>query len=231
MADNDTMPGDPRTGGSKAGGSKAGGSKAGGGTVSIKKYANRRLYNTATSSYVTLDNLAEMIREGVEFTVVDAKTGEDLTRAVLTQIIVEQEGKGQSLLPISVLRQLIGMYGDSMQWMVPGYLEVAMDAFQKNQDRVRGYLQQAFGGMFPFEQLDRMGKQNMAVFEQAMKMFLPAGGGAGAGTGPARTGGGAAGAEAASGEQNLKALQEHLEALKRQIDALTKEQGGGPDGR
>jgi polyhydroxyalkanoate synthesis repressor PhaR len=141
--------------------------------IIIKKYANRRLYNTATSSYVTLETLAEMVRDGVDFIVVDAKTGEDITRPVLTQIIVEQENKGQNLLPIRVLRQLIGMYGDSMQWLLPGYLEAAMDSFARNQERMRAYLQNTFGGIFPFEQLDRMGKQNMAMFEQVMKMFLP----------------------------------------------------------
>ena len=104
------------------------GAPSGGKPVVVKKYANRRLYNTATSSYVTLDDLATMIKEGGDFVVYDAKTGEDITRSVLTQIIVEQEQKGQNLLPISFLRQLIGFYGDSMQFLVPGYLEQAMVA-------------------------------------------------------------------------------------------------------
>src|SRR5438445_12194741 len=102
----------------------------------VKKYANRRLYNTATSSYVTLDDLARMIKEGGDFVAYDAKTGEDITRSVLTQIIVEQEQKGQNLLPISFLRQLISFYGDSMQFLVPGYLEQAMIAFAGNQDQM-----------------------------------------------------------------------------------------------
>src|ERR1700726_2978727 len=140
--------------------------------VVVKKYANRRLYNTATSSYVTLDDLATMIKQGGDFVVYDAKTGEELTRSVLTQIIVEQEQKGQNLLPISFLRQLISFYGDSMQFLVPGYLEQAMVAFARNQEQMRQSLRATFG-MFPFGQFDEMGKQNMALFEQALKMLSP----------------------------------------------------------
>jgi len=109
--------------------------------VVIKKYANRRLYNTSTSSYVTLDDLCQMVKGGQEFLVYDAKTGDDITRAVLTQIIVEEEQKGQNLLPISFLRQLIGLYGDNMQWLVPRYLEQAMAAFAQNQEAMRKNLQ------------------------------------------------------------------------------------------
>src|ERR1700688_1481569 len=107
----------------------------------VKKYANRRLYNTATSSYVTLDDLAKMIKQGGDFVVYDAKSGDDITRSVLTQIIVEQEQKGQNLLPISFLRQLIGFYGDSMQFLVPGYLEQSIIAFARNHDQMRKNLQ------------------------------------------------------------------------------------------
>ena len=141
--------------------------------VVVKKYANRRLYNTATSSYVTLDDLARMIKEGGDFVVKDAKTGEDLTRSVLTQIIVEQEQKGQNLLPISFLRQLIGFYGDNMQFLVPGYLEQAMKAFARNQEQMRSNLRTTFG-MFPFGQFEEIGKQNMAMFERALRMLSPA---------------------------------------------------------
>ena len=141
--------------------------------VVVKKYANRRLYNTATSSYVTLDDLARMIKEGGDFVVKDAKTGEDLTRSVLTQIIVEQEQKGQNLLPISFLRQLIGFYGDNMQFLVPGYLEQAMIAFARNQEQMRSNLRTTFG-MFPFGQFEEIGKQNMAMFERALRMLSPA---------------------------------------------------------
>jgi len=140
--------------------------------VIVKKYANRRLYNTATSSYVTLDDLATMIKEGGDFVVQDAKTGEDLTRSVMTQIIVEQEQKGQNLLPISFLRQLISFYGDSMQFLVPGYLEQTMVAFARNQEQMRKNLRATFG-MFPFGQFEEMSKQNMALFEQALKMLSP----------------------------------------------------------
>src|SRR3982751_4993717 len=142
--------------------------------VVVKKYANRRLYNTASSSYVTLDDLARMIKEGGDFVVKDAKTGEDLTRSVLTQIIVEQEQKGQNLLPISFLRQLIGFYGDNMQFLVPGYLEQAMLTFARNQEQMRKNLRATFG-IFPFGQFEEMGKQNIALFEQALKMLSPYG--------------------------------------------------------
>ena len=146
-------------------------------SVTIKKYANRRLYNTATSSYVTLDNLAQMVKDGVEFNVYDAKTSEDITRSVLTQIIVEEEGKaGQNLLPISFMRQLIGFYGNNMQWLVPKYLDHSMQSLAKNQEQIRGYFQNTFGGLFPFgTTLEEMGKQNLAMFERAMRIFSPFG--------------------------------------------------------
>jgi polyhydroxyalkanoate synthesis repressor PhaR len=140
--------------------------------VVIKKYANRRLYNTATSSYVTLDDLAKLIKDGGDFIARDAKTGEDLTRSVLTQIIVEQEQKGQNLLPISFLRQLIAFYGDSMQFLVPGYLEQAMVAFARNQEQMRKSLESTFG-VFPFGQFEEIGKRNMALFERTLKLLLP----------------------------------------------------------
>jgi polyhydroxyalkanoate synthesis repressor PhaR len=142
--------------------------------VTIKKYANRRLYNTATSSYVTLDHLCQMVKDNVDFQVFDAKTGEDITRSVLTQIIVEEEGKGgQNLLPISFLRQLIGFYGDNLQHLVPRYLEVSMQSFARNQEQFRNMLQNTWGPLFPFAPLDDMGKQNMTFFENAMKMWAP----------------------------------------------------------
>jgi polyhydroxyalkanoate synthesis repressor PhaR len=143
-------------------------------TVVIKKYANRRLYNTATSTYVTLENLSEMVKKGVEFNVYDAKSNEDITRSVLTQIIVEEEGKsGQNLLPIGFLRRLIGFYGDNMQWLVPKYLEHSMQSLSKNQEQIREYFQGTLG-MFPFgSTLEQMSKQNLAMFERTMKMFTP----------------------------------------------------------
>ena len=141
--------------------------------IIIKKYANRRLYNTATSAYVTLEDLARMVQQGVDFVVQDAKTREDLTRAVLTQIIVEEEQKGQSLLPVTFLRQLIGLYGDNMRWMVPQYLEAMMTAFAQNQEQLRRQFQSSMGGMFPFGPIEEMSKQNLAMFEQAMRAFNP----------------------------------------------------------
>lgn len=148
--------------------------------IVIKKYANRRLYNTDTSSYVTLDDLCQMIKAGEEVIVFDAKNGDDITRSVLTQIIVEQEGKeGQNLLPTSFLRQLISMYGNNMQGLVPRYLDYTMQAFTKNQSKMQDYFRSAFGntafgGMFG-STFEEMGKQNMAMFEQAMRMFAPFG--------------------------------------------------------
>ena len=139
----------------------------------IKKYANRRLYNTATSSYVTLDDLSRMVKQGNEFVVYRRQDRRGHHPRVLTQIIVEEEQKGQNLLPISFLRQLISLYGDSMQWLVPRYLEHAMATFARNQEQMRKSLQDAFGGLFPFGPLEEMGKQNLALFEKTMKMFSP----------------------------------------------------------
>jgi polyhydroxyalkanoate synthesis repressor PhaR len=131
--------------------------------VTIKKYANRRLYDTESSTYITLDRLAQMVREGREFEVVDAKSGEDITRQVLTQIIVEEEARGTTMLPINFLKQLIGLYGNSMQNFVPQYLEAAMDAFQRNQSAVRD----AFGGNVFAD----IAKRNVAMFEEAAQAF------------------------------------------------------------
>jgi polyhydroxyalkanoate synthesis repressor PhaR len=145
--------------------------------IVVKKYANRRLYNTETSSYVTLDDLAAMIRDGRDFVVYDAKTGEDITRGVLTQIIVEQEGKGQNMLPTAVLRQLIGLYGDNLQSLVPRYLEAAMASFTQQQDQMRDTLSKTMGGFIPFPgavpDLQEVGKQNIAMMERAMSLFTP----------------------------------------------------------
>lgn len=141
--------------------------------IKIKKYANRRLYNTATSSYVTLDTLCQMVKEGHDFEVADAKTGEDITRSVLTQIIVEEEAKGENLLPIGFLRQLIGLYGSNMETVVPNFLEYTMRSFSENQDRVQQYFQETVGGVFPFTGLEEMGKKNLALFEQTIRMFSP----------------------------------------------------------
>tara|TARA_E500000331_G_scaffold321803_1_gene336270 strand:- start:269 stop:889 length:621 start_codon:yes stop_codon:yes gene_type:complete len=141
--------------------------------ITIKKYANRRLYNTAESSYVTLDDLATMVQDGVDFTVHDAKSGEDITRSVLTQIIVEQEAKGNNLLPTGFLRQLISYYGDNLQGLVPQYLDMTMQSFAKNHEQMHGYLENTLGGIYPFSSFEDMGRKNMAIFEQAMSMMTP----------------------------------------------------------
>ena len=141
--------------------------------VTIKKYANRRLYNTGTSTYVTLEDLAAMVKAGEDFIVHDAKTGEDITRQVLAQIIFEQENKeGQSLLPIAFLRQLIRFYGDSMQMLVPRYLEVSIDSLTREQEKFRQHMAQAFGGS-PFGALEDQVRRNMEMFERAFAMFTP----------------------------------------------------------
>jgi polyhydroxyalkanoate synthesis repressor PhaR len=146
--------------------------------VTIKKYANRRLYNTGTSTYVTLEDLAAMVKKGEDFVVYDAKTGEEITRSVLAQIIFEQENKeGQNLLPITFLRQLIRFYGDSMQMLVPRYLEVSIDSLTREQSKFREQLAQAFGGgafsAGPFGSLEEQVRRNMEMFERAFAMFAP----------------------------------------------------------
>lgn len=187
--------------------------------ITIKKYANRRLYNTATSSYVTLENLAQMVKDGTEFVVYDAKSGEDITRSVLTQIIVEEEGKGQTMLPIGFLRQLISLYGDNLQFMVPRYLESSMEAFARNQDQMRSYFKDV-SGVFPFGgALEEMGKQNMALFERAMQMFTPFGAQGAKG----QPGTPAAAADAAPSDQGtLDTLRQKLDDLQKQIEAINK---------
>jgi len=145
-------------------------------SVVIKKYANRRLYNTATSSYVTLDHLSEMVKQGQNFVVHDAKTGEDITRSVLTQIIFEEEGKGgQNLLPINFLRQLIGFYGDNLQAFVPTYLEMTMEAFAKEQAKMRDRMAATLSGRAQMDQFEEQMRQNLAMFDATMKMFSPFG--------------------------------------------------------
>ncbi|MBU1345504.1 MAG: polyhydroxyalkanoate synthesis repressor PhaR [Alphaproteobacteria bacterium] len=147
-----------------------------GDAVVIKKYANRRLYNTSTSAYVTLDDLAKMVREGVDFVVFDAKTNEELTRQILTQIIFEEESRGQALLPVQFLRQLIGFYGGQMEGVLPSYLEMSLENFSRQQEQFRDQMTKAFGatpatGLMGGGMMEAAVKQNMAVFQNAMKMF------------------------------------------------------------
>src|SRR5438874_2557188 len=184
--------------------------------VVVKKYANRRLYNTAASTYVTLEDLAKMIKDGGNFVAYDAKSGEDITRSVLTQIIVEQEHKGQNLLPTSFLRQLISLYGDSMQFLVPGYLEQAMIAFARNQEQMRKNLQATFG-IFPFGQFEEMGKQNMALFERALKMLSPYGRDEKPVSAEPET------KQKAAEDPRLKRLEAQIETLTQQLEALGRD--------
>ena len=144
--------------------------------IVIKKYANRRLYNTSTSSYVTLGTLCMMVKEGQDFVVRDAKSGEDITRSVLTQIIFEEENKGQNLLPIFFLRQLICFYGDSLQNMVPRYLDSTMAAFTQNQEQFRQHFSKSMVNANPILRMEELGQQNLAVFQQTVGMFSPIGG-------------------------------------------------------
>lgn len=144
------------------------------GPIIIKKYANRRLYNTSKSSYVTLDHLAQMVRDGLDFVVNDAKTGEDITRGVLAQIIFEEEAKeGQTMLPANFLRSLIRLYGDTLQGFVPGYLDASMDTFAKNQERMREQVTKAFEANPALANFEALARTNMEWFENAMRMFAP----------------------------------------------------------
>lgn len=191
--------------------------------VIIKKYANRRLYNTQTSSYVTLDHLCEMVKEGTDFEVRDARTGEDITRSVLTQIIFEEEGKGQNLLPIRFLRQLIRMYGDSLQAFVPGYLDLSMESFSKNQEAFRNRIAEAFGG--GSSALEAMTRQNLAIFDRAMKMFSPfaAGGNATRSEEPAQDKSGNGTASKSQSSDEIGELKNEIEAMRKQLAELARE--------
>jgi polyhydroxyalkanoate synthesis repressor PhaR len=179
------------------------------GPVIIKKYANRRLYNTETSSYITLDHLAAMTREGRDFKVIDAKTEEDITHNVLTQIIMEEEARGQTLLPVNFLRQLIALYGDSMQAVVPGYLEASMESFRRNQAQFKSAVEGAFANS-PFAEI---AKRNMAMFEAAAEAFKPGAPGA-----PGTPG--TAAAPETSKDDEIAALKAQLASLQDKIDKL-----------
>ena len=184
--------------------------------VVIKKYANRRLYNTATSTYVTLDDLATMVKAGTDFVVYDAKTGEEITRSVLTQIIFEEESKGTNLLPINFLRQLIGFYGDSMQAFVPSYLEFSLDNLSKEQDKFRQQLLESWGSD-PFKAMEEHAKRNMSLFNDAMRMFNPFAAmamGQPGGTAPAKP------QPSAPGKDDLQALKEELAAMQQKLNSI-----------
>jgi len=174
--------------------------------IIIKKYANRRLYNTRSSSYITLDYLAKLTREGKDFQVVDAKTGDDITHNILTQIIMEEESSGQQMLPVGFLRELISMYGNSMQSMIPQYLEASMEAFRKNQEKFQSAMEGSIKNS-PFAQLAR---QNLAMFEAASSAFTPRKDKPASPTQPV----------AASSDDEIAALKAQLSAMQRKIDDL-----------
>ncbi len=194
--------------------------------VVIKKYANRRLYNTASSSYVTLEHLSEMVKKGADFVVYDAKTNDDITRSVLTQIIFDEENRdgAANLLPIQFLRQLIRFYGDSMQALVPSYLELSLDSFTKQQERMRAQLTDTMGGAQSMRSFEDHVRQNMQLFDRAMKMFSPFAFGARPedtpGAAQAAPAPAAAAAPAAGDAETLQALQEQLAAMQQQIAKL-----------
>lgn len=190
--------------------------------VVIKKYANRRLYNTQSSSYVTLDHLAQMVREGTDFEVRDARTGDDITRSVLAQIIFDEENKGQHLLPIQFLRQLIRFYGDSLQAFLPSYLEMSMENFTKNQENMRQKFADVFTGRLPFKEMgvkefDELTRQNLQMFEQAMRMFSPFGAGSmqapGASPGSSKN-------NASERDEEIRDLKDQIAAMREQISRL-----------
>jgi polyhydroxyalkanoate synthesis repressor PhaR len=195
--------------------------------VVIKKYANRRLYNTASSSYVTLDHLSEMVRDGVDFVVQDAKTGEDITRSVLTQIIFEQESRGQNLLPVAFLRRLIRFYGDQMQGFLPPYLDMSMESFSKAQEQMRENFSRAFGATTPMAAFEEQTQRNMAMFQQAMKMWAPfAQGMPGMGQMPGVANVmGRPEADDDAKEEELTELRKQMEAMQKQLDALARGKG------
>lgn len=182
--------------------------------VIIKKYANRRLYNTATSSYVTLDHLSDMVREGVDFQVLDAKTGDDITRSVLTQIIFEQESRGQNLLPVQFLRRLIRFYGDQMQGFLPPYLEMSMESFTKSQEQFREHFSRTFGGKTPMAAFEDQARQNMALFQQAMSMWSPFS------AAKAKDDQSEDQTATAANEDAMVELKKQVEAMQKQLDAL-----------
>jgi polyhydroxyalkanoate synthesis repressor PhaR len=182
--------------------------------VIIKKYANRRLYNTAKSSYVTLDHLAAMVREGTDFVVYDAKSGEDITRSVLAQIIFEEEAKGASMLPASFLRQLIRLYGDALQSVVPSYLESAMATFHSNQEKMRDQMRAAFGANPAFSTLEAMTRANMEIYQNALRMFSPAT--------AAKAMSEAAQPRERASEDDIEALKGRLKEMETQLDRLAR---------
>jgi polyhydroxyalkanoate synthesis repressor PhaR len=186
--------------------------------TTIKKYANRRLYHTGTSTYVTLDDLARMVKDGEDFVVQDAKSGKDITRAVLGQIIFEQENKGQHLLPIAFLRQLIRYYGDSMQSLLPSYLETSLSAFTRDQDKLREQMAKALKGN-GFELMEEQARRNVEMFSEAMRMWMPF---AGTASASAETGPDQPSEETANDAGEIEALRRQLQEMQKTIDTIAK---------
>jgi polyhydroxyalkanoate synthesis repressor PhaR len=185
----------------------------------IKKYANRRLYHTGTSTYVTLDDLARMVKNGEDFVVTDAKTGEDITRSVLGQIIFEQEGRGeQPLLPIAFLRQLIRFYGDQMQTLLPSYLESSLSAFTRNQDSLREQMTRVLSGG-PLGLIEEQTRRNMEMFSEAMRMFAPFAKG-GANSAGGGNPGGTGGAKSEASEKEIDSLRRQLAEMQKTLDSI-----------
>ena len=192
--------------------------------IVIKKYANRRLYNTAKSTYVTLDHLAQMVRDGQDFVVNDAKTSEDITRGVLAQIIFEEEAKGQTMLPANFLRQLIRLYGDTLQGFVPGYLEASMETFSRNQEAMREQVRQAFEANPALANFEALARSNMEWFENAMRMFAPfATGMAPKGGKPQNQNQPQNQPQSPRRDVELEELKEQLSAMQSQLAKLVKE--------
>jgi polyhydroxyalkanoate synthesis repressor PhaR len=197
--------------------------------TTIKKYANRRLYNTGTSTYVTLDDLAEMVKNGEDFRVVDAKSGDEITRSVLTQIIFEQENKGQNLLPITFLRQLIRFYGDSIQNLIPTYLDFSLNWLVREQEKLKSQMTGAFGpsfGQTPFgpgalDIINEQVRRNTEMFEQAMRMFLPFAANKGEGTATPTPGG----VPAEKGSGDIETLRRDVEEMQKRLDKLSSKPG------
>jgi polyhydroxyalkanoate synthesis repressor PhaR len=196
--------------------------------IIIKKYANRRLYNTAASCYITLEQLCDMVKQGVEFEVRDARTGEDITRQVLAQIIFEEENKGQHLLPIQFLRQLIRFYGDSLQAFIPSYLEISMESFARNQNDIRHKFADALSGKLGYRDLEQLTRQNLQILDRTMRMFSPFGG-------VSAWGGNAEGqpapktddadensSPAAGRKDEIQDLKDQVEAMRRQLAELAQ---------
>ncbi|MBO6796592.1 polyhydroxyalkanoate synthesis repressor PhaR [Maricaulis sp.] len=188
--------------------------------IVIKKYANRRLYDTSTSQYVTLDHLRDLVKNGTDFQVVDAKSGEDLTRGVLAQIIFEEEARGANLLPVDFLRQLISFYGDSLQSVVPGYLQMSMNNFSQQQEEFRSRMSEAMTSpQASMSMLEEQTRRNMEMFGQAMRMFTPFA----AGTTPEAEAPAQPAATAAKESDDVAAMRAELDAMRAKLDKLVKD--------